>query len=155
MVTRCPHRSTTINSLPLIAAAISGFIPLLKDLDLLKLKAFKGLAGALGIVDAAGKFSRTTLVPGQSPIFDWLPTVTAGGKAKAWSSWNVVLDHGVALVAAGALVGMRITLSMIAGGLILIAVLAPMGLEESWVNPLGKAVAASPSFVGRAPIPPE
>ncbi|MBK9259632.1 MAG: OPT/YSL family transporter [Polyangiaceae bacterium] len=124
------------------AAAISSFIPLLKDLDLLKLNAFKGLAASLGAVDAAGKLTRTALVPGQTPIFDWLPTVTAGGKAKAWSSWNVVLDHGVALVAAGALVGVRITLSMIAGGLILIAVLAPMGLFESWVNPLGQSVLA-------------
>ncbi len=126
----------------LISASISGFIPLLKDLDLFKINAFKGLAGTLGAYDAAGKLTRTALVPGQTPIFDWLPTVTAGGKAKAWSNWNVVLDHGVALVAAGALVGLRITVSMIAGGLILIAVLAPMGIEESWVSPLGKTVFA-------------
>lgn len=126
----------------LISASISAFIPLLKDLDLFKINALKGLAGAVGAVDAAGKLTRTALVPGQSPIFDWLPTVTAGGKAKAWSSWNVVLDHGVALVAAGALVGMRITLSMIAGGLVLIVVLAPMGLEEAWVNLKGETVFA-------------
>lgn len=126
----------------LISAAISGLIPLLKDLDLFRIKAFSGLAASLGAVDAAGKLTRTALVPGQSPIFDWLPTVAAGGKAKAWSSWNVVLDHGVALVAAGALVGVRITLSMIAGGLILIAVLAPMGLEQSWINPKGDVVLA-------------
>lgn len=126
----------------MIAASISGFLPLLKDLDLFKINAFKGLAVTLGAADAAGKLSRTALVPGQSPIFDWLPTVSAGGRAKAWSNWNVVLDHGVALVAAGALVGIRITASMLVGGVLLIVILAPMGLDASWVNPLGKTVTA-------------
>ncbi|HRI68685.1 MAG TPA: OPT/YSL family transporter, partial [Polyangium sp.] len=95
----------------MMAAAFSGVLPLLKDLDIFKINIFKGLAGALGVMDATGKLSRTALIPGQTPVFDWLPTITAGGKAKAWSSWNVVLDHGVALVAAGALVGIRITVS--------------------------------------------
>lgn len=126
----------------LIAASVSGVIPLLKDLDLFRIGAFKGLAASLGVADAAGKLSRTALIPGQTPVFDWLPTITAGGKAKAWSSWNVVFDHGVALVAAGALVGMRITASMIAGGFLLIVVLAPMGLDASWVNLDGKTVMA-------------
>jgi uncharacterized oligopeptide transporter (OPT) family protein len=126
----------------MIAASISGFLPLLKDLDLFKINAFKGLAASLGVMDAAGKLSRTALIPGQTPIFDWLPTVSAGGRAKAWSNWNAVLDHGVALVAAGALVGIRITASMLVGGLLLIVILAPMGLDASWINPLGKTVTA-------------
>lgn len=126
----------------LIAASISGFLPILKDLEIFKLDAFKGLAGAMGVVDAAGKLSRYSLFPDKSPIFDWLPTVTAGGKAKAWSSWNAVLDHGVALVAAGALIGIRITLSMMAGAMLLIAVLAPMGLAAPWVNLKGETVTA-------------
>lgn len=126
----------------MIAASISGFLPLLKDLDLFKINAFKGLAVTLGAADAAGKLSRTALIPGQTPIFDWLPTVSAGGRAKAWSNWNVVLDHGVALVAAGALVGIRITASMLVGGVLLIVILAPMGLDASWVNPLGQTMVA-------------
>lgn len=126
----------------MIAASISGFLPLLKDLDIFKIGAFKGLAASLGVMDAAGKLSRTALIPGQTPIFDWLPTVSAGGRAKAWSSWNAVLDHGVALVAAGALVGIRITASMLVGGFVLIVVLAPMGLDASWVNMRGVTVTA-------------
>ena len=43
----------------MIAAAISGVLPIIKDLDIFKINIFKGLAGALGVMDATGKLSRT------------------------------------------------------------------------------------------------
>jgi len=125
----------------LIAAAVSGFIPVLKDLEIFKAAPFKALGLAIA-GDAAGKLTRETLLPGQSNIFDWLPGIGAAGKTYKLSEFTVRLDHGVALVAAGALVGLRVTLSMVAGGLILALFVAPMGMEAQWVNPLGKTVTA-------------
>ena len=123
------------------AAAVSGFLPLLKDLDIFKIGALKGLGAAL-VGDGTGKLLRDQLLPGHSNIFDLFPGVTVAGKTYKLSAFNVFLDHGVALVAAGALVGLRATMSMMAGALVLVFVVAPMGMTAEWMNPLGTAVMA-------------
>ncbi|MRG96070.1 OPT family oligopeptide transporter [Polyangium spumosum] len=113
------------------SAAVAGMIPLLKDLNIIK------------SVDAAGVVTRAALLPGASAIFDWLPKITAGGKAYALSAFNIKLDHGVALVAAGALVGLRATISMVVGGLVLAIVVTPIAMEAQWTNQLGQVVTAA------------
>ncbi|MDI1444280.1 OPT family oligopeptide transporter [Polyangium sp. 6x1] len=115
----------------LASAAVAGFIPLLKDLNIVK------------SVDAAGVVTRAALVPGASAIFDWLPKVTAAGKTYPLSAFNIKLDHGVALVAAGALVGLRATISMVVGGLVLALFVTPIALEAQWQNQLGQVVTAA------------
>lgn len=114
----------------LYTALASGFIPLLKDLNI-----------GHG-VDANGKAVRVALLPGVIKIFDWLPKMTAAGKSFALSDWNIKLDYGPALIGAGALVGLRITASMIVSGLFLVLVLGPAGLSASWTNPAGAVVTA-------------
>jgi uncharacterized oligopeptide transporter (OPT) family protein len=121
-----------------------------------------GLAGAvvplltsLNVVsghDAAGSVVRRSILPGQSAIFDWLPRVwatvrdpkthVASPQAFPLSSWNVVLDHSVVLVAAGAIVGLRTTLSMAAGGLLVVVAIGPAASRWDWMNPAGQVVAA-------------
>jgi uncharacterized oligopeptide transporter (OPT) family protein len=54
-----------------------------------------------------------------------------------------VLDHSLVLVAAGAITGLRTSLSMMAGGLIVVLFVGPAALEWTWTNPLGQLVAAA------------
>jgi uncharacterized oligopeptide transporter (OPT) family protein len=115
----------------LVAALVAGAVPLLKDLE-----AWKGL-------DDKGQVARHALLPGAIKIFDWLPQITAAGKKAALSAWNVKLDYGPALIAAGALVGLRVTLSMVAGGLFLVLFLGPAAMEATWTSPAGVVVAAA------------
>jgi OPT family oligopeptide transporter len=101
-------------------------VPLLTELEIVKK------------VDPAGHVGRSTLLPSQSKIFDWLPRLSG----YPLSAWNVALDHSLVLVAAGAIVGLRTTLSMAAGGALLVFGLGPVGLRWQWVNAGGHLVAA-------------
>ena len=51
-------------------------------------------------------------------------------------------DYGPALIAAGMLVGLRVTVSMVVGGLVQVLVLGPIGLGYAWTNAVGKVVTA-------------
>jgi uncharacterized oligopeptide transporter (OPT) family protein len=115
------------------AAVAAGIVPLVKDLDLFR------------STDAAGKVARSALIPSSFSmlkLFDWLPRIGGGGKAYPLSDWNVKLDYGPALLAAGMLVGLRVTVSMVVGGLVQVLVLGPIGLGYSWTNAAGKLVTA-------------
>jgi uncharacterized oligopeptide transporter (OPT) family protein len=103
------------------AALAAGFVPLLRDLRLVQ-------SGAL--------------VPGSFKIFDWLPGVSGAGKTYALSDWNIKLDYSPALLATGALVGLRVTASMVAGGLVLALFVGPRAMETTWTNPSGVVLAA-------------
>jgi OPT family oligopeptide transporter len=130
-------------------AGFSALVPLLKELDIRK----------VGIDPKTGKVMRDTLLPGQSNIFDWIPRVlpeswthrmlNAGppklhhdGAPFQLSDFHIKLDHGVALLFAGILVGVRITFWMVVGGLILTVFLAPPALDALWVNAIGIEVGA-------------
>jgi len=113
------------------AGAVGMIVPLVKDLNIVK------------TVDEAGKIARDTLLPGQSKIFDWMGSISANGMSYKPSDFNIKLDHGIALVAAGAIVGIRITFWMIVGALILALYLAPMALSAEWTNPAGTLVHAA------------
>ena len=98
---------------------------------------------------------RDTLLPGQSNVFDWITKVlpeswthrmlTAGppklhpdGAPFHLSDFHIKLDHGVALLFAGVIIGVRITFWMVIGGLILTVFLAPPALDALWVNAVGR-----------------
>ncbi|HEY5146134.1 MAG TPA: OPT family oligopeptide transporter [Polyangiaceae bacterium] len=110
----------------LASGAVGVLVPLLTQLD-----AFK-------TVDPAGHATREAALPSDSKIFDWLPKI----RGYPVSAWNVVLDHSLVLVAAGAIVGLRTTLSMAAGGLLLVLGIGPYAMGAEWTNPSGHVVAA-------------
>lgn len=114
-----------------IAGGIALFMPLLKDLNIRH------------VLDAKGKLVRAALIPGSTKIFDWLPGVLVHGKRVALSEFNVKLDHGLALVGAGAIIGIRVTLSMMIGAIVLVAFVAPIALDATWTNALGQTVTAA------------
>jgi len=73
------------------------------------------------------------LLPDKSPIFDWLPVAGRKpdtGAACVASDWNFFLDNKLVMVAAGALTGPRICLSMVAGGLLLTYLVGPDALAN-------------------------
>ena len=121
-----------------LSGGLGGLVPLLTALNV------RRWPGAMG---------ERTLVPGQSKIFDWLPRIAANRwdprthelvrEAYPWSAWNVVLDHSLVLVAAGAIVGLRTTLSMAGGGLLLILMIGPTAMGSEWTNASGQLVAAA------------
>ncbi|MBK6692071.1 MAG: OPT/YSL family transporter [Myxococcales bacterium] len=115
----------------LIAGVFGLAIPLLKDLGLVK------------ITTAAGKVVREGLMPEFSKIFDFLPGLTVGGKAYKMSDFGIKLDHSGVLVAAGAIIGLRVTLSMMLGALILAFWVTPIALASTWTNSAGAVVAAA------------
>jgi uncharacterized oligopeptide transporter (OPT) family protein len=133
----------------LLASGLFGiFVPLLKDLNVRKVYEGGALVG------------RDSLLPAQSNAFDWLPrihTKLLDPKSHAFvdrytrlSEWGITLDHGVALVGAGALVGLRASGGMVAGGLLTAFVIGPIALGWGWTNRLGSFVAAAKAPVSDA-----
>jgi uncharacterized oligopeptide transporter (OPT) family protein len=81
--------------------------------------------------------TRKGLVPDTSPIFNWLPTrgrnPTTGAPFSA-ADWNILLDNKLVMIAAGALTGPRICMSMVLGGLLLCYWIGPAGLAAGAVH---------------------
>lgn len=113
-----------------IAAGVGALLPLVKDLEIVK-------------ETVKGKVERHGLIPDSSKIFDWLPGIHVGPKTYPLSDFNIKLDHAFALVAAGAIIGLRVTLSMMAGAIVLAFVVAPIALQASWTNQAGAVVMAA------------
>jgi uncharacterized oligopeptide transporter (OPT) family protein len=131
-----------------ITAGFSALVPFLKELAIRKVKD-----------PETGKIERAALLPGQSSIFDWIPHVlpvswthrwlSAGpaklhpeGKLFEASDYQLKLDHGVVLLFAGIIIGLRITVWMVVGGLVLVLFVAPPALDWQWVNAKGDLVGA-------------
>ncbi|MGD0528161.1 MAG: OPT/YSL family transporter [Polyangiaceae bacterium] len=116
------------------AGLVGVLVPLLKDLNLRH---------------GAG------LVPGQSRVFDWLPArqvslldAKTHELVERWtrsSEWGMTLDHGVVLLGAGAIVGLRTTFAMLLGAMCVVYALGPIALGWSWTNAAGAVVAAARS----------
>lgn len=109
-----------------MSAGFAALIPVLKDLEIKK-----------------GAHGREGLIPSSSNLFDWLPNIHAKGQSFKPSDFNFKFDHGIALVAAGAIIGLRITIWMCISGVVLIYAAGPVALEWQWTNALGKTVAAA------------
>ena len=129
-----------------LAAAIGALLKVLTDLRFRRV-----------VVD--GKEAREALLPDSSPVFDWMkrflpsdlrvfqagiPRLGPQLKRESWnfSDWTMAMDHSAVLVAAGAIVGLRTCLSMVASGLFLALWLGPHGIDAEWINAAGKAVYA-------------
>jgi putative OPT family oligopeptide transporter len=108
------------------SGAVGVLVPLLTELNAVK------------TINAAGRAQRDSILPSQVKVFDWLPKV-AGYPV---SAWNVTLDMSLVLVGAGAIVGLRTTLSMMAGGLLVVLFIGPVGLGAGWTNASGQLVMA-------------
>jgi uncharacterized oligopeptide transporter (OPT) family protein len=123
------------------AGCVGVLVPLLKDMNVIKK------------VDGAGHPERTSILPAQSNVFDWLPehaawhldpkTHAMTRQFYAMSAWNVTLDHSLVLVAAGAIVGLRTTISMVAGALLLVFVVGPAAMGWEWSNATGQLITAA------------
>jgi uncharacterized oligopeptide transporter (OPT) family protein len=111
----------------LYAALVAGLPPLLMDAG--------WRAGAV-------PGERKGLVPSETPLFDWLPvrgTDPKTGAAYTASDWNFLLENKLVMVAAGALTGPRICLSMVLGGVLLTYWLGPEALAAGAARAPGRA----------------
>jgi uncharacterized oligopeptide transporter (OPT) family protein len=116
-----------------ISLVVSAFVPLLRELEVRK-------GGA-------------TIVPAQSNAFDWIPSVLPESWTHRWlhadhkdlhpSDFMIKLDHGLALVWSGMLVGLRITSWMVVSGLVLAIVITPIAMEHKAPNAAGIMVGAA------------
>jgi uncharacterized oligopeptide transporter (OPT) family protein len=82
---------------------------------------------------------RVPLLPAQTPIFDgWLPVrgVSKEGAPLQASEWNMAFDHNPVMLAAGLIMGVRITFWMLVGAVVLVYGLGPAGLVDGWVSPV-------------------
>jgi OPT family oligopeptide transporter len=111
-----------------VSAAFGALVPLLTGLNLVR----------------TGKGSREPLFRDSSAIFDWLPKLRANGASYSWSQWTMRLDHSFLLLGAGAIVGLRVSASLVLGGLILVFFVGPHAMESTWVNPMGDLSPAPP-----------
>jgi len=120
---------------------------------------WSGLAGALVplLIDAhflVNKVKSTaevtyykTIFPGSSKIFDWLPgrgtkeveEVVTDAKP---SDWTIVMDHNPVMIAAGALVGLRVAVWMTISALALAYYVGPMAQLNMAPNAEGEMFAA-------------
>jgi uncharacterized oligopeptide transporter (OPT) family protein len=124
-----------------VSGCVGAIVPLLTNLN------------AVRTVDATGHAIRSSILPAQSKCFDWLPRLASARLDPAThavarepyplSVANVVLDHSLVLVAAGAIVGLRTTLSMAAGGLVVVLLVGPTAMAWTWTNAAGHLVAAA------------
>ncbi len=108
------------------SGAVGVLVPILTELNAVK------------TVNASGRAERESILPSQVKVFDWLPKVSG----YPLSAWTVSLDLSLVLVAAGAIVGLRTTLSMVAGGLLLLLLIGPIALGAEWTNASGHLVTA-------------
>jgi uncharacterized oligopeptide transporter (OPT) family protein len=125
----------------LVSGFIGAIVPLLTTLN------------AVHTTGPDGTATRTSILPSESKIFDVLPGMAADHldpkthkmvrDTFPLSASHVVLDHSIVLVAAGAIVGLRATLSMAAGGLVVVFLIGPAAMQWTWTNAAGNVVAAA------------
>ena len=101
------------------------------------------LTTALGLVrSSVPRGAREPLLPDSSAVFDWLPGIRGGGRSYPPSAWTMRFDHSFLLIGAGVIVGLRVSASLVLGGLILALFLGPHAMETTWLDPAGDLVAA-------------
>ncbi|MDP2317062.1 MAG: OPT family oligopeptide transporter [Pseudomonadota bacterium] len=81
------------------------------------------------------------LLPADLKIFDWLPargSHVVDGKVEQFkpSDWTMVFDNNPVMIAAGAIVGMRVSIYMLLGSLALIFAVGPIAYEAEWMSPV-------------------
>ena len=125
----------------LLWSSLAGALfPILLELEIVKDEVVDQATGAASTVSHA-------LLPADSALFDWLPalgTHTVDGEqvANAPSDWTIVMDHNPVMIAAGAIVGLRVAAYMVLGGLILAYGLGPVAYDNVWMSPAGDEIRA-------------
>ena len=120
------------------AMGFGSVFPVILELEFLTEKVLNK-AGA--VVDTV----HNALLPGQIAIFDWLPApgthLNDAGETVSYkpSDWTWNWDMNPVMIAAGALVGLRIGIYMLIGGAILVYGIGTESLEYIWQSPLGDA----------------
>ena len=114
-----------------------------------------GIAGAVGAAFSlclefnwlkGADGARSAILPGHLNVFNFLSapgTKTAeDGTTEAYkpSDWTLSLDVNPVMIAAGALVGLRIGFYMLIGGLVLVYGLGSPALQHEWTSPYGAAL---------------
>jgi uncharacterized oligopeptide transporter (OPT) family protein len=100
----------------------------------------------LGVYDADGKLTgREPLLPASTNVLDFLPSVggkTVDGVFTAFkpSDWTVTFDHNPVMLAAGMIMGLRVTIWMLVSAVLLAWVIGPFGWEQEWLNPATGAI---------------
>ncbi len=114
-------------------------------------KAWAMLAGALPaalmpvLMDLhlrAGPTGRQPLLPGESAVFNWLPmrgAVAQTGAPATAADFTMVLDHRLAMVAAGMITGLRVSVWLVVGGLGLVFFVAPAAVAAGAAHSPGSA----------------
>lgn len=124
------------------SALFGALFPLLIELQWMKEKIINTTTGVESVV-------RTTLWHAETAIFDFFlvtPGVHQEGDQMVKnlpSHWLMVLEHNPVMIAAGALVGPRLAISMLLGGLALVYGIGPWGAEQLWTNASGQELAAT------------
>ncbi len=86
-----------------LSAAVGALTPLLTGLNVRS--------------HGAGLPPRAPLLPDSSAIFDFLPKIRASGQDYSWSQWTMRFDHSFLLLGAGAIVGLRVSASLVLKGI--------------------------------------
>jgi len=119
----------------LVSAVVGAIFPLLIELQILSERD-----------PESGEVVRSGLIPGDIKIFDWLlpapgTHVVDGERARYLpSDWTMVWDVNPVMIAAGALVGMRVATYMLIGGLALVYGLGWFAIDDMWTNHAGDVV---------------
>lgn len=92
--------------------------------------------------------SRKPLLPSASKLFDWLPgrgshLVHGQNVAFKPSDWTITFEHNPVMIAAGMIVGLRITFYMVVGGLVLAYGVGPAAYNAIWHAPSGELMRAA------------
>lgn len=125
-------------------AAVGAVFPLLIDLKLIVSSTTDAVTGVV-------EKTREALFPADLPIFDWMHVPAIGSAIDPEtqealqtkpSDWTMVWDNNPVMIAAGALVGLRMTIWMFIGSLILAYGLGPAGLDDPWTDTTGVVVNA-------------
>ena len=135
------HGATALKKAKVLAwsAGAGALFPLFLDF---KWKVVETANEATGVIEK----TRDTLVGGAIKVFDKvLPSpgsrdVDGVDTPFVPSNWNMVLDANPVMIAAGALVGLRIGFYMLIGGLVLVYGLGQPGMEAKWTSPYGEAL---------------
>jgi uncharacterized oligopeptide transporter (OPT) family protein len=119
----------------LLWSALGGALfPLLIELEAFTSTVTSKTTGAVETV-------RHALLPGSTKIFDLIGLPVPGmheeaGKlvANKPSHWTMVFDNNPVMIAAGAIVGLRVTVYMVLGSLLLVYLVGPAAYNDVWVS---------------------
>ncbi|MBC8404384.1 MAG: OPT/YSL family transporter [Planctomycetes bacterium] len=126
----------------MIAGLVGLIVPPLIDLNIIRTEVTRD--------DGTTWNEGEPLLPASSNTFDLLPARGKHLDAESGqmiqnepSDWAMVLDHNPVMIAAGALVGLRIAIYMMLGSLALNYFVGPPALTDSWTAPNEKVIMAA------------